>query len=134
MPNASARCGAIWRAGSGLRDVRFINASMSLSRYMLIVLAAPAARVPPNTVAAINQPDGHPRAASIIVGTVVTTSSTMIRGFVSAMYARMVFARPTLCGTASSARAAGASTGRCRPRATEYAATSEAHSKLESTT
>src|SRR5438445_11646739 len=107
---------------------------MSLSRYMLIVLAAPAASVPPNTVAAISQPDGHPRAASIIVGTVVTTSNTMIRGFVSATYARMVFARPVRSGTTSSARAAGASTGRCRPRATEYGATSEAQSKPERTT
>jgi hypothetical protein len=34
----------------------------------------------------MSQSDGIPRSATIIVGTVVTRSSSMIRGFVSATY------------------------------------------------
>ena len=36
------------------------------------------------TVATISQSDGMPSSATIIVGTVVTSSSSMIRGLVSA--------------------------------------------------
>ena len=57
---------------------------MSRSTYMLMALAPPAARVPPTTVTAISQSDGSPRSATTIVGTVVTSSSSMIRGLVSA--------------------------------------------------
>ena len=57
---------------------------MSRSTYMLIAFAPPAASVPPMTTAAMSQMDGMPRCASTMVGTVVTSSSSMIRGFVSA--------------------------------------------------
>ena len=51
---------------------------------MLMALAPPAASVPPITVATISHSDGRPRSATIIVGTVVTSSSSMMRGLVSA--------------------------------------------------
>jgi hypothetical protein len=69
---------------SGRFCVRFMMRSMSRSTYMLMALAPPAAMVPPMTVAAISQSDGRPFAATTIVGTVVTSSSSMMRGFVSA--------------------------------------------------
>ena len=69
---------------SGRFWVRFIRASMSRSTYMLMALAPPAASVPPMTVAAINQSDGMPCSATTMVGTVVTRSSSMIRGLVNA--------------------------------------------------
>jgi hypothetical protein len=50
---------------------------------MLIALAAPAASVPPTSVATTSQSDGRPPWASTIAGTVVISSSTMMRGFVS---------------------------------------------------
>jgi hypothetical protein len=52
---------------------------------MLMALAPPAARVPPMTVTATSAVDGQPAWARIIVGTVVMSSSSMMRGFVSAM-------------------------------------------------
>ena len=64
--------------------VRSISRSMSRSTYMLMALAPPAASVPPITVAAISHSDGRPRSATIMVGTVVTSSSSMMRGLVSA--------------------------------------------------
>ena len=64
--------------------VRFISASMSRSTYMLMALAPPAASVPPMSVHSISVHDGQPRSASTIVGIVVISSSSMIRGFVSA--------------------------------------------------
>jgi hypothetical protein len=64
--------------------VRSITRSMSRSTYMLMALAPPAARVPPSTVAAMSHSDGRPRSATTIVGTVVTSSSSMMRGLVSA--------------------------------------------------
>ena len=64
--------------------VRFISASMSRSTYMLMALAPPAAKVPPMTVATISHTDGMPCSATTIVGTVVTSSSSMMRGFVRA--------------------------------------------------
>ena len=51
---------------------------------MLMALAPPAAKVPPRTVATISHNEGRPRSATTIVGTVVTSRSSMIRGFVSA--------------------------------------------------
>ena len=46
-------------------------------------LALAADREPPNRVAATSQGDGTPRAAMNMVGTVVTSSSSMMRGLVS---------------------------------------------------
>jgi hypothetical protein len=83
-PNAVA-----WRtltrpAGNGRSLVRTMTASMSRSRTMLNTFAAPAVRVPPSSVARISQPPGQPPAARNMGGTVVTSSSSMIRGFVRA--------------------------------------------------
>ena len=60
---------------------------MSRSYQQFRALALPAASVPPSRVASTRPSGGRPRAASIIVGTVVTSSSSMIRGLVSATYA-----------------------------------------------
>ena len=49
-----------------------------------MVFALPAAREPPTRVHSTVAGAGRPPAASIIAGTVVTSSSSMIRGFVSA--------------------------------------------------
>ena len=74
--------------------VRRIRASMSRSTYMLMALAPPAAKAPPSTVATTNHPEGSrsqmsPEGcswawATTIVGTVVTSRSSMMRGLVSA--------------------------------------------------
>src|SRR5947209_12371693 len=93
----------------GRRLVRAMTASMSRSTTQLIVLAEPAARVPPTRVASSVQPDGQPRAASTMTGTVVTSSSSMIRGLVSATYALTTSSgdrRPA--GVCEAATAAGA--------------------------
>jgi hypothetical protein len=60
---------------------------MSRSTTMLMALAPPAANVPPSTVQTISHSDGRPFSATIIVGTVVTRRSSMIRGLVRATYA-----------------------------------------------
>ena len=70
---------------SGRLRVRSIKASMSRSMSMLLAFAPPAARLPPIRVMITSQVDGQPSAASTIVGTVVMSSSSMIRGFVRAM-------------------------------------------------
>ena len=57
---------------------------MSRSTYMLTALAPPAASVPPTSVSSTSPSGGQPRSASTIVGTVVISSSSMIRGLVSA--------------------------------------------------
>ena len=57
---------------------------MSLSATMFRALAPPAASEPPTRVASTSHPEGRPRAATTIVGTVVTSSSSTIRGLVSA--------------------------------------------------
>jgi hypothetical protein len=57
---------------------------------MLIALAPPAASVPPTSVIRTSDHEGHPRWASTIVGTVVMSSSSMIRGLVSATYPPIV--------------------------------------------
>jgi hypothetical protein len=72
---------------------------------MLMALAPPAARVPPIITAAISQIDGIPRLARTMVGTVVTSSSSMMRGLVSATYARSV---SPLLGTPGSPTGPGA--------------------------
>jgi len=64
--------------------VRFITASISASATQLSTLALAAAAVPPNSVANTSHGDGIPLAASIIAGTVVTSSNSMIRGLVIA--------------------------------------------------
>ena len=51
---------------------------------MLMALAPPAAKVPPTRVIATSDHDGQPRCARTIVGTVVMSSSSMIRGLVRA--------------------------------------------------
>jgi hypothetical protein len=70
----------------GRLAVRFISASMSRSMTQLSVLAAPADNVPPTRVARTNHPDGMPRSARTMTGTVVMSSSSMIRGLVRATY------------------------------------------------
>jgi hypothetical protein len=62
-----------------------MRASMSRSTYMLTAFAPPAASVPPSRVISTSVVGGHPFSASTIVGTVVISSSSMIRGLVSAM-------------------------------------------------
>ena len=64
--------------------VRCMTASMSRSTTMLAALAPPADRAPPTRVATISHHFGMPRSATTIVGSVVTRSSSMIRGLVSA--------------------------------------------------
>ena len=82
--NTRAWVGSIRPVTSGRFWVRFIRASMSRSTYMLMALAPPAASVPPITVAAISHNDGMPLSATTMVGTVVTSRSSMMRGLVSA--------------------------------------------------
>ncbi len=60
---------------------------MSRSTYMLMALAPPAASEPPSTVATTSHSEGMPCSATTMVGTVVTNSSSMMRGLVSATYA-----------------------------------------------
>jgi hypothetical protein len=83
-PKTSAPRGLISPIGSGRRSVRCMSRSMSRSYQQLKTLAAPAASVPPTSVAISSRHEGQPPAASIIAGTVVTSSSSMIRGLVSA--------------------------------------------------
>ena len=73
----------------GRREVLCIRASMSRSRYMFAALAPPADRVPPMRVATTRPDDGQPRAATTMVGTVVTRSSSIMRGLVRATNAPM---------------------------------------------
>ena len=88
MPKTSASPGLITafaaEAASGRREVRRITASMSRSMKQFSVFALPAASAPPASVAAISHTGGTPRWASSIVGSVVISSSSMIRGLVSA--------------------------------------------------
>ena len=73
--------------GSARRRVRRIRSSMSASYTQLSALALPADRVPPTTVATTRPSGGTPRWARNITGTVVSSSSSMMRGFVSPTYA-----------------------------------------------
>ena len=70
---------------------------MSRSMYMLKAWAPPAASVPPKTVAKINHSDGRPPSATIMVGTVVTSSNSTIRSFIKATNAR-IFGRAGVGG------------------------------------
>ena len=54
---------------------------MSASYTQLRAFAEPADSVPPSTVATTSPRDGTPRWARNITGTVVSSSSSMIRGF-----------------------------------------------------
>ena len=67
--------------------VRCMSLSMSRSMNMLMALAPPAASAPPSRVAPISHTGGRPRWATIMVGSVVISSSSMMRGLVSATYA-----------------------------------------------
>ena len=69
---------------SGRREVRFIITSMSRSHQQFNALALPAASEPPTSVTAVRPQPGHPWAASTMVGIVVMSSSSMIRGLVRA--------------------------------------------------
>ena len=80
--NTSAWRGWMTPVTSGRPWVRCILASMSRSTYMLMALAPPAASVPPRSVSSTRPRLGQPRSASTIVGTVVISSSSMIRGLV----------------------------------------------------
>jgi hypothetical protein len=84
MPKRRALAAVTAPLGSGRRWVRCICSSMSRSMTQLMVLAPPAARVPPTSVTRISPSDGMPRSARTMAGTVVTSSSSMIRGLVSA--------------------------------------------------
>ena len=78
------RLGRSDRVTIGLLLVRFVTEPISRSYTLFIELAPAAANAPPTSVASNVPNSGSPRAASTIVGTVVTSSSSMILGFVSA--------------------------------------------------
>ena len=81
----AARPGVTAPRTSGRPLVRRISRSMSRSAYWLMAFAPPAASIPPSSVLATSALSGHPPAATTIAGTVVISSSQMIRGFVRAM-------------------------------------------------
>src|SRR5436190_735858 len=87
MANVRAALGVISPVTRGRLAVLLMTASMSRSTYMLMALAPPAARAPPTSVATIRPTAGMPLLATTIVGRVVTRSSSMMRGLVSATYA-----------------------------------------------
>ena len=80
----SAAVGVMAPVTSGRFLVRFMRRSMSRSTTMLMALAPPAASAPPARVATISQTGGRPRCATTMVGSVVTSRSSMIRGLVRA--------------------------------------------------
>ena len=73
---------------------------MSRSRIELKAFAPAADSAPPANVQKTSIGSGMPRAARNIAGTVVTSSSSMMRGFVNATYA------PTVARTDAGALAA----------------------------
>ena len=79
-----AAVGVMAPVTSGRFLVRFMSRSMSRSTTMLMALAPPAASAPPTRVATTSQRGGRPRLATTIVGRVVTSRSSMMRGLVSA--------------------------------------------------
>src|SRR5919112_3958754 len=83
-PNTRAARGDTAPEGIGRLRVRDISRSMSRSYQQLNVLAAPAANIPPTIVAPTSRQEGHPSAAIIIAGSVVTSSSSTSLGLVSA--------------------------------------------------
>ncbi len=58
--------------------------SMSASTTQLSALALPAESVPPTTVATTSHADGTPCSARNMIGTVVSSNNSMMRGLVSA--------------------------------------------------
>src|SRR5690625_1467800 len=68
---------------------------------MLKVFAAPALSEPPTSVRTMRPSDGTPRWARNITGTVVTSNRAMIRGVVSATYARTVRRHERVAGDSS---------------------------------
>jgi hypothetical protein len=70
-----------------MRRTRRIRSSMSRSSTQLNALALAAARQPPTMVSSTSPSGGTPPAARNMAGTVVTSSSSMIRGLVSPTYA-----------------------------------------------
>ncbi len=83
-PNTRAWLRGTVARASGRPAVRFITLSMSASATQFRVLAPPAASMPPNRVLRISTRSTEPRSASSIAGIVVTSSSSMTRGLVSA--------------------------------------------------
>ncbi len=69
---------------SGRCRVRCMSLSMSRSSTMLRALAPPAASAPPVSVATMSQTEGRPPWATTMVGSVVTSSNSMMRGLVRA--------------------------------------------------
>ncbi len=135
----SAFSGAMRWLGRGRDRVRRMIRSMSRSKNWFIAFAPPAASVPPNSVAATSQGDGKRPAARTIVGTVVMSSSTMMRGFVSWKYARVVWPREwrARIGSARWPLCSGATPDRripTRRRLVVASATSEPQIRLDSTT
>ncbi len=86
MAKTSPLRGEINPVTSGRFFVRSIRASISRSMYMLMAFAPPAARVPPTIVTTISHRLGQPLLATTMVGIVVMRSSSIMRGFVRAMY------------------------------------------------
>ena len=83
-PKISALRVETWCLGTGRRRVRRITSSMSASITQLKVLADAAANSPPIITTRMSSHGGSPPAARNMAGAVVTRSSSMIRGFVSA--------------------------------------------------
>ena len=81
IPNVSAARGEMRPAGIGRVAVRAICTSMSRSYQWLTAPAPPADSAPPSSVSRISPSDGLP--ATSIVATVVSSSSSWTRGFVS---------------------------------------------------
>ena len=86
-PNTVAARGPTRWRGRARRRVRRIRSSMSRSSTQLKTLALAAAKQPPTMVSRTSTSGGTPRAARNIAGTVVTSSSSMIRGLVRLTYA-----------------------------------------------
>ena len=87
IPKIVALSGSTACRGSGRRRVRRIRSSMSRSSTQLNAFALAAARQPPTMVSSTSRSGGTPPAARNIAGTVVTSSSSMIRGLVRPTYA-----------------------------------------------
>jgi hypothetical protein len=80
MPKARPAAGVILPAGIARRRVRGISLSMSRSNQQFTAPAPPAAIARPSTAPISTSGLGHPRAATIIAPSSVTTSSRMILG------------------------------------------------------
>ena len=76
---------------SGRFEVRAINLSVSASITILNAFDAPAASVPPISVAATKPKLGNPFSAKTIAGRVVIIKSSTTRNFIRSIYARTNF-------------------------------------------